>query len=197
MTAAVTTGEREAMQHLYKADLPDRLRMFLADCPPALAAKRDRIACRQLVTRTLFALAGGVRRTVYWHLAPEVPGDIDPYQLMALMFGKLNLLAYEGRELTHRNPAADTFALLANHLAGATTVTQLDECTVRIGDDKIAFWTIGDAFDGEDEDPVPDELPWSAATAHAVDVFGTPVPVWTIGSKIHFERTVTPGFVTV
>ena len=44
---------------------------------------------------------------------------------------------------------------------------------------------------------MPDELPWSAATAHAVDAFGTPVQVWTNGSKIHIERTVTPVFVTV
>jgi hypothetical protein len=78
-----------------------------------------------------------------------VPGEIDPYQLMGVMFGKLNLLADEGRELTRRNPAADAFAVLAGHPRDATTVTQLDDHRVRIDDRIIVQWT-----DDVDEIPV-------------------------------------------
>jgi hypothetical protein len=148
MAALFETGTD--IRALYaRDDLPDDLRMFLVGCPQELEEKRHRIACRQLVVRTLLALAGGVERTVYWHLAPEVPGEIDPYQLMGVMFGKLNLLAYEGRELTRRNPAADAFAFLAAHLRDATTVTQLDDHRVRIDDRVIVKWT-----DDVDEIPI-------------------------------------------
>jgi hypothetical protein len=85
----------------------------------------------------------------HWHLAPEVHGEIDPHQLMGVMFGKLNLLAYEGREPTRRNPAADAFAVLAGHPRDATTVTQLDDHRVRIDDRIIVQWT-----DDVDEIPV-------------------------------------------
>lgn len=196
---ASARSERDAVLALYAADLPDRLRMFLVDCPPELAAKRHRIACRQLVTRTLLALAGGVRGTCYWHLAPETPGEIDPYQLMGVMFGKLNLFAYEGRELTHRYPAADAFALLAGQLAGATGVTTVDEHAVRIDKDDpvLVVWAAGDTFDGEDDEPAQAELPWHAPTANAVDVFGKPVPIGVLDGKIRIQRSDTPVFITV
>lgn len=80
MGAAFAQGgrERDALLALYAADLPDRVRMFLVGCPPELEAKRAPIACREVVTRTLLALACGIRSTNYWHLAPETPGEIDP-----------------------------------------------------------------------------------------------------------------------
>ena len=70
------TPERRVMTALYdRMDrLPPRLQMFMAGCPAELEAKRERINCRQVVMRTLLALAGGVRRTAYWNLAPEYPG---------------------------------------------------------------------------------------------------------------------------
>lgn len=191
--------ERDAVLALYAADLPDRMRMFLVGCPPELEDKRHRIACRQLVTRTLSALAGGVRRTVHWHLAPETPGEIDPYQLMGVMFGKLALFAYEGRELTRRHPAADTFELLAGHLATATEVVRVDDHAVRIEGPEpvLVVWAAGDPFDGEDADPVPADLPWPATTARGTDVFGKPVPVTANDGIVRVGRSVTPVFVTV
>lgn len=186
MTAAFTTGERDAMLALYaRADLPDHLRMFLVGCPPALEEERHRIACRQLVVRTLLAFAGGVRRTAYWHLAPEVPGEIDHHQLMALMFGKLNLLAYDGREPTRRTPAADVFALLARHLENVTAVTRVDDHAVRLDDDVLVAWGPDDA-----------DLPWHAETARAQDIFGTPVPVTVAAGRVRVDRGATPAFIT-
>lgn len=187
MTAAFTTGERAAMETLYaRTDLPDRMAMFLVGCTPEQEAERHRIACRQLVTRTLLALAGGVRRTVYWHLAPEVPGEIDHLQLMGLMFGKLNMLAYDGRELTRRNPAADAFALLAEHLKNVTAVTQLDDHAVRLDGDVLVVWG-----------PNPADLPWHAETARAQDVFGAPVPVRVEDGRVRVQCSETPVFVMV
>jgi hypothetical protein len=190
MVAAFAKSEREAMRELYaRTDLPDRMRMFLVGCPPELEEERHRIACRQLVTRTLLALAGGVRRTAYWHLAPEVPGEIDHLQLLGLMFGKLNLLAYEGRELTRRNPAADTFALLSGYLENVTSVTPIDDHAVRLDLDVVVLW-------GPYVEPTPADLPWNAETATARDIFGTPVPVAVVDGRLHVERSQTPVFIT-
>jgi hypothetical protein len=42
--------------------------------------------------RNLLALSAGVRRTVCWNLAPEIPGYQNPLSIMDLLFGKLALL---------------------------------------------------------------------------------------------------------
>ena len=120
------TPEHRAMDALYArmSELPPELAMFLDGCPDELEARRQRIQCRQIVQRTMLALAGGVRRTAYWSLAPEAPGPTDHRQMMALLIGKLPLLDYDARELTVRHKAAGTFALLASQLAGATEVTR-------------------------------------------------------------------------
>src|SRR5262249_39350833 len=120
--------ERLAMKALYArmAELPPRLQMFMAGCPPELEARRHRIASRQLVMRNLFALAEGLDRTAYWNLAPEVPGPVDPYSLMHLLVGKLPLMDYRDGAIADRHPEADAFALLARQLAGATAVGRVD-----------------------------------------------------------------------
>ncbi|WP_344617257.1 hypothetical protein, partial [Dactylosporangium salmoneum] len=123
--AAESSPERRAMAALYARmpELPPRLQMLMEGCPGELSVKRDRIACRQVVTRTVRALAAGVTRTAYWNLAPEIPGYRDRYQMMDLLFGRLPLLDFDGDgALTRRHPAADTFALLSRELAGATQI---------------------------------------------------------------------------
>jgi hypothetical protein len=81
-------GEEAAMAKLYEgmAGLPPQLQMFMRGCPPELDAKRDRINCRELVMRNLLALAAGVRRTVCWNLAPEIPGYQNRLSIMDLLF---------------------------------------------------------------------------------------------------------------
>jgi hypothetical protein len=197
------TPERRAMVSLYEraAELPDRLRMFLEGCPPELAAKRDRINSRQIVTRVLLALSAGIRVASYWNLAPEVPAELEPYQLMHLLFGKFVLLGYEGDALTRRNPAADTFALTAAQLAGTTEVTRRSEGYVfdvqRAGRPPVlVLWDDRDAFDGEDQPPVPVALPWTAPAATAVDAFGAAHDVEVAGGELRLLVTDTPVFVT-
>ena len=107
-SAAVETPERRALKMLYAAmdTLPPALQMFMTGCPPELDALRDRINCREIVSRNLFALSEGVRRTVCWQLAPEVGNYEDPFTMMELMHGKLPLLAYEDGRLARRRLAA-------------------------------------------------------------------------------------------
>ncbi len=201
--AGQDTPERRALVDLYeRADtLPPRLRMLMADCPPELAAIRDRIACRQLVQRVVLAAASGVRRTAYWCLGPEVPGYSDPYQLMHLLFGKLPLLDYAGVALTVRHPAADTFALTARLLAGVDGLIEVD------GDQQArAFaadpgpltvaWRTGDTFDGENLPPLATTLPWPLPTARVTDAFGAHCIVETRDGQLPLALTVTPVFVT-
>jgi hypothetical protein len=185
--------------------LPSTLRMFLADCPAELEAKRDRISRRQLVTRTLLALAGGVHRTAYWNLAPEYPGPVDDRQIMYLLIGKLPLLGYEGDSLDRRHPAADTFALLAGQLAGARTVARVETSgrpTLHAFEiDRpgrgplLILWDHRDTFAGEDEPPVTITWPWAAATATITDVFGQARTVQGRDGQIELPVSVTPVFV--
>lgn len=201
--------ERRAIADLYRRmpELPPRLQMFMVGCPPELEARRHRIDCRQLVMRTLLALACGVRRTAYWNLAPEVPNaNADPYHVMHLLFGKLVLLDYEGEVLGHRYPAADTFVLLAEQLAGVREVTRVEvpgrpalyafhvERTGR--DPLLVLWEHRDPFDGEDAPPATVSWPWQAPGAVAVDALGEAHDVEIADGTLRLPVSLTPVFVT-
>jgi hypothetical protein len=196
------TPERRAMTALYDRmdELPPRLAMFLVGCPPELAARRHRINARTLVMHTVLALAAGVPRTVYWNLAPEVPGEVDPRQLMGLMFGKLPLLSYQGRDLTVHHPAADTFALLATALAGATAAIPVPAGPETLRAYRVdrtgrgpllVLWDERDLFDGEDEPPVEATVSW-AGPATVTDAFGTEAPGGTTGDRLTLLVGATP-----
>jgi hypothetical protein len=201
------TPERVAMKALYARmdSLPERLQMFLHGCPPEFEAKRHRIACRQLVMRNVLALASGIRRTLYWNLAPEVPGPVDPYVLMHLLIGKLPLLDYRDSVLGHRYPEADTFALTARELDGVDAV---DRVPVADGSGVHAFrlcragrqplhvvWDQRDAFDGECQPPREVTLDWPDADASVIDAFGSVQPAVVRSHTLRLSLTDTPLFV--
>jgi hypothetical protein len=202
------TPERRAMGALYDRmpDLPPTLQMFLEGCPPEVEALRDRINCRQVVMRNLLALAGGVRRTVYWNLAPEVPEPVDPRQMMHLMFGKLPLLAYEDRSLTTRRPAAEAFALLVDELAGVESVHRLPVAgrptvyafEVQRADRPplLVLWDHRDQVAGENEPAVRVDVPWNAPAATSVDVFGEAHATSVRDGELSVDVSITPLFVT-
>ena len=202
------TPEVKAMTALYQKadDLPPRLAMFLEGCPADLEARRHRINCRQVVTRTLLALSEGVMRTAYWDLALEVPAKVDPRQMMHLFFGKLTLLEYQDGALATRRPAADTFALLADQLAGATAVrrTTVDErpslYAVEVDRPErgplLVLWERREAFDGETQPPDPIDWPWPGSTATAVDAFGVAVPFEVQSGQIKLSISDTPVFLS-
>jgi hypothetical protein len=205
--AGQDTPERRAMTALYAhmPELPPRLQMFMDGCPPELEAKRHRINCRQLVARTVLAIASGIRRLAYWNLAPEIAGWHDPYQMMHLLFGKLPLLEYDGTDLDRRRPAADTFARLAERLAGATDARRI---TVADSPSIFAFevdrsdappllvaWDQRDWFDGEDLPPVSVRLPWPTDSACATDALGQEHDVDVGGGQLQVAVSDTPVFI--
>jgi hypothetical protein len=204
---ATETPERRAMKALYAAmpQLPAPLQMFMAGCTPELEARRHRINCREIVTRNLFALSAGVRRTVCWQLAPEIPHYEDPFTLMELMHGKLPLLGYDGDRLGHRRPAADAFRRLASYLDGAVAVTRIAHhddpelfafAVERAGrGELIVLWKDGDVFSGEEEPPALVDWPWPFEAAFAVDAFGAPQPVAIDAGRLQLAVSVTPLFV--
>jgi hypothetical protein len=206
--AGQDTPERRAMAALYDRmdELPPTLQMFMAGCPSELAARRDRINCRQLVMRTVLALAGGVHRTAYWNLAPEYPGPVDHRQMMHLLIGKLPLLSYADGKLTGRHPAADTFALLAEQLAGAASVTPAQTAgpatvqAYQVDRDGrppvLVVWDQRDAFGGEDDPPVTVTVDWPAAAASVTDVFGQLRTVQSLDGQLTLPVADTPLFVT-
>jgi hypothetical protein len=202
------TPEVRAMTALYDraAELPPRLAMFLDGCPPELEERRHRIHCRELVARTLLALAEGITRTACWDLAAEVPQPVDPRQMVHLMFGKLTLLEYADGELGRRRPAGETFARLAGQLDGARSVSRryIDErpdlYAVEVDRGErgplIVLWEGRDAFDGETQPPDPVAWPWPFATVTAVDVFGATVPVEVEDGELRLSVTDTPVFIS-
>ncbi|MET9020883.1 hypothetical protein ABZV93_12935 [Actinopolymorpha sp. NPDC004070] len=211
--AGQETPERRAMRALYaRPDVPPELAMFLADCPPGLEARRRRMGCRDLVMRNLLALSAGVRRTICWDLAPEVPGRVDHLTMAHLMYATLPLLDYEGTKLNVRHPEAETFALLAKLLAGALTVTRRplpDRPEVAAfdvdrgaGGPLLAVWDEQrDLFDGEELPAQLVEVPWpslegSAGTqVEAVDAFGAAVAVERRPGSVVVPVSVTPVLV--
>lgn len=204
--AAQETPERRAMKALYArmAELPPRLQMLMAGCPPKLEAKRNRINCRQLVMRTVLAAASGVETTAYWHLAPEVPNANDPYQTMHLLFGKLFLLDYTGDVLGRRQPAADTFELLARRVSDVSAVSRIQlpqaptVAAFRLAKDdgsmSMVLWDDRDTFDGEDQAPIFVAFDWSG-DASVTDAFGRAHPARISGDQLTLELSDTPMFV--
>ena len=203
------TPERLAMKALYAhmRDLPPRLQMFMHACPPELERKRQRIACRQTVMRNVFALSSGIRRTLCWNLAPEVPAAVDPYMLMHLLTGKLPLMDYRGKRLEYRSPVAETFARLAERVDGVTGVSPVHIAALpsvyafqverAAREPMFVLWQRRDPFDGECEPSVRVELDWPWHGGEAVDAFGTPQPVTVQGDRIRMQLTDTPVFVEV
>jgi hypothetical protein len=203
--AGQDTPERRVMTALYDRmdTLPPRLQMFMAGCPAELESRRERISCRQVVMRTLLALAEDVHRTAYWNLAPEYPGPVDHLQLMHLLIGKLPLLGYRHGELSVRHPAADTFALLARSLAGARTVSRITpdsqpetlravEATRTGRGPLLVLWDHRDPFDGEDQPPVSVIWPWPAESATVTDAFGHSGIVWSRNAQLSLLVSDTP-----
>jgi hypothetical protein len=202
------TPERRGMQTLYAhmAELPARLQMFMHGCSPELEARRHRIASRQVVIRNVLALEAGLDRTTYWNLAPEVPGPTDPYLLMHLLVAKYPLMEYVGNRIAQRQPAADTFALLASELDGVERVERI-ECLNQPAvyafrahrsqcEPVVVVWDRRDTFDGESEPPVDVRLAWSGSTAKALDAFGTSVSADVVEGHVRLAVSDTPLFVT-
>jgi hypothetical protein len=184
-SANIETPERRAMKTLYARmpELPPPLQMLMAGCPAELEDRRHRINCREIITRNVLALSTGVRRTVCWRLAPEIADYEDPFTMMELLQGKLLLLRHddEGR-LTRRQPAAEAFLMLAEHLDGARAVTRVeleshpDVCAFAVERPErpalAILWKDGDVFSGEDEPPTVVQWPWPGDHADAIDALG-------------------------
>jgi hypothetical protein len=159
--------------------------MFMRGCPPVLEAKRDRINCREIVMRNLLALSAGVRRTVCWNLAPEIPGYENPLSVMDLLFGKFVLLGYDGGELRIRHPSAKRSRCWPSSSPASRPCPALTRRSGRTcscsryaaAGGAAAVWRQRDSFHREDEPPVPFDWPWPAAYAEVVDAFGQAQPV--------------------
>jgi hypothetical protein len=206
LTQQGETPDRKAMRMLYArmASLPPELQMFMQGCPPELEARRHRIAAREIVTRNLLAMAEGVRLTLCWNLAPEVPNYRDPYNLMGFLSDKLALMDFEGTKLSKLEPAAHTFKLLAAMMRGATEVRRLPagDGVTAIEVDRgehgrfQVLWAEGETFDGEDQPARSVSWVWPERTATVVDAFGAPQQAELRDGRLALELTVTPLFIT-
>lgn len=204
LAKADDTPDRRAMRVFYDqmAELPPQLQMFMQGCPPALDAKRHRIACREIVTRNLYAMAGGVELTLAWNLAPEAPNYRDRLNLMGFISDKLALMDYQRGELTRREPTADAFARFAELMSDATAVRRIDTdlgiVAMEVSRERgplFVFWTEAEPFMGDDQPPTLVEWPWAPPSAHMIDVFGIGHETPSATGTLSLGVSVTPLFV--
>ncbi|MBO0683895.1 MAG: hypothetical protein J2P45_12105 [Candidatus Dormibacteraeota bacterium] len=206
-TDAGNTPQQAAMAGLYErmTALPPQLQMFMAGCPRALEEKRDRINRREIVMRSVQALAAGLRRITCWDLAPEIPGYEDHLSMLDLFYGKFVLMGYEGTELKLRHASGEAFALVAERLAGVESVTRVQSPgheglhlfeVRRAGrGPMLVAWDQRDAFHGEDEPPIAVEWAWPAERASAVDALGDHRSLDVVDGRVKLEVCLTPVFV--
>lgn len=198
--------DRQAMRRLYDqlAELPAELQQFLDGCPPDVAARRDRIACRELITRNLTAFAEGVTTTCYWDLAPEIPDYSDPYNMLGLISARLALLDFHDGELADAQPAAATFRMLADALSGATAVRRIaDGVAPGVRAYEVVFptgsaralqvlWRDADPFAGDDDAPEDLDWPWPQESLHAADAFAATISLPRSGFQLVVPLSATP-----
>jgi hypothetical protein len=135
-----------------------------------------------------------------WNLAPEVPNYRDPYNMMGFLSDKLALMDFEDGVIAKREPAAQTFHLLAEALNGATAVRRMDSepGVVAVAVDRDgrgplqALWADGDAFSGEDQPALNLSWPWPHATADLTDALGARQPTELRDGRLALSLTVTP-----
>ncbi|NEW48175.1 hypothetical protein [Nocardia cyriacigeorgica] len=203
---SLDAAEDAAVAALYDRmnTLPSTLQMFMIGCSAELDDTRHRLACEDLVIRTVLALSADVRRNLYYRLAPEPQLNRDSRVAPALMFGKLELMDCDGDAIGPRHPAADTFELMARHLDG---VERVDRIPIADRPDLYLFdilrvhrpalliaWERRGALSG-DQPPAELTCGWSHSSAHAVDMFGADVPTVTDHATLRFPVSPTPTFI--
>ena len=129
------------------------------------------------------------------------PDPASPEAVVALLFGKLPLLGYEGAELTVRHPSAETFTLLADQLAGVERVTRAEapgrpslrlfEVDRRHRGHLLVVWDQRDSFTGEDQPPMPLDWPRPPPAASAVDAFGHAQPAELGDGRLRLQVSAT------
>jgi hypothetical protein len=141
---------REAIHRLKanKDKLPPQIQMFLVGCSYELEQKRHRINSRDIVARSVMALAAGVEKLWYWDLVS--PGN-------HLVFGKLRLM---DESFTKRFPAFYSYKRMVEILEGIESTRQLDtnkndiyafEVRKNTGEVVYIMWEKRDPFHGEDQ----------------------------------------------
>ena len=196
--------DRTAMRLLYErvGELPDQVRMFMEDPPLELVDLRERIACRQQVTRNVLALASGVTLTLCWDLAPEIGGYRDRFNMLGFLSGTFALMDYDDSgsiSVEHRPAGAlrRTAALLTG-TRGARRLPSADGAHVfEIDTDAPlhVIWCDGDLLDGERAPAVPLDHPWPHDRVVVEDALGTRHDVPIMDGRLRLPTSVTPLWV--
>ncbi|GHO90303.1 hypothetical protein KSF_003510 [Reticulibacter mediterranei] len=197
-------AQSDAVAELYEqmATLPPQVQMFMEGCPAELEEKRHRINCREVVSRCLLALSGGVQKMLCWNLANE---KVDRANLMHLLFDKHKLFDYERGAFKQPYPAAETLRRMVDALGDVERVQRIDlpehpgiylfEVQRREQGLLFVIWERRDALAGEDDPATPVSWQWSWSQAQAMDVFGEAIPTQVQEGQIHLAVSLTPVFI--
>ena len=199
------SGGAGGVADLYKtmSTLAPETQMFMQGCPPELDAKYQRIQARGIVVRNLFALSAGVQKTIYWYLpADPVEGDAR-FNVMALMYGKIGLVAHTSEGFGALRLGAEVFQRMAAALDGVERVTRVEVASqpsvelfrVDRGTKSPVWvaWERRDAFSGEDAPAVNVDLAADVKVSHATDVFGHPGVLQMVDGRARIAVTDTPA----
>ena len=201
------TPDRTAMRLLYDradhdaGDLPDTVRMFMEDPPAELVGLRERIACRQQVTRNVLALAHGVRLMLCWNLAPEIGGYRDRLNMLGFLSGTFALMDYADGQIAHEQRPAAALRRTAVLLLGARGARRLPTPdglhAYEIDTDRPlhVVWRDGDVLRGEREAAVLVDHPWPHGPAVLEDALGVRTEAEPRDGHLRLSTSVTPVFV--
>ncbi|WP_068053762.1 hypothetical protein [Nocardia xishanensis] len=158
-------------------------------------------AVEQADPAALVVLAEGIRRNLYYPIAPEWDFHRDSRAAGALMFGKLQLLDSRGGIIGHRHPAADAFESMARLLRDVTRVRRIPvtdrpdlylfEAERSHGTPALVVWERG----GDEGSANELAWEWRYLRAHAVDVYGARVPVDIAAGMLRVPISPTPVFI--
>jgi hypothetical protein len=200
------TPDRTAMRLLYDRldEWPDTVRMFLEDPPTRLLNLRERIACRQVVTRNVLALSVGVPLTLCWNLAPEIGGYRDRLNMLGFLSGTFALMDYTDGRIAVEHSRAAALRRTAMWLTGATGATQLKapdglnvyDVHTRAGTGPMqVIWRDGDPVAGDAEEATVVDHPWPHGSAVVEDPFGARHQLTPSRRHLRLPTTVTPWVV--
>jgi hypothetical protein len=203
-TSASGGGASVADLYDTMSTLAPETQMFMQGCPPELDAKYQRIQARGIVMRNVFALSAGVQKTIYWFLpADPIAGDAR-FNVMALMYGKIGLVAHSSQGFGDLRLGAEVFQRMAAALDGVERVTRIDltdhPSVMLFRVDRSGrgitwvTWERRDAFAGEDAPPRVVDFPAGIAASHATDAFGTSLALEPHEGGVRLSLADTPVF---
>ncbi len=184
--------------------LPPEMEMFLEPINEELEAKRIRIECRDITSRTILALWSGAEKCWWWNLVSRRIPIIDtPFLKIRIhhpVFGKLSLMEIENWS---KKPTYYAYKIMVEKLQGMKNIDKIntgnkDIFLFKIDKDNgeiYVLWEKRDLFYGEEEPPTVFEFQTGFNKVLITNVFGEQSIIETENGLLRVNITDTPIYI--